>query len=205
MTLAGSEGIERLRRSLRQEASLEGLGGDGRRPSAVLLLLSDGPDGYPQVLLTKRTERVAYHRGEVCFVGGAFDFGDESLVATALREAQEEMGIAPGDVEVLGALDPEMPRTTPFIIQPFVGLLPSPYPFRPSPAEIAEVLMVPLAVIEDPTNFREEAWLREGALDRERYFAYGPHLIWGATARILWQFLSALEDPAPVLGGVYGG
>ena len=147
---------------------------------------------------------MAYHSGEVCFVGGSSDHTDESLLATALREAQEEMGINPGDVEVLGALDPEWPRTTPFVIQPFVGLIKAPYKLRPSAAEIAEVLVVPLTVVRDPVNFREEVWLKDGALERERYFAYGPHLIWGATARILQQFLTVIEDGALASGGIYG-
>jgi 8-oxo-dGTP pyrophosphatase MutT (NUDIX family) len=178
---------------------------EGRRPSAVLLILLQGPSGVLDILFTKRPSQMAYHGGEVCFVGGSADPSDESLLATALREAQEEMGIVPDDVEVLGTLDKERPKTTPFVIQPFVGLLQAPYNFRPNGSEVAEVLVVPLSVVQNPTSFREEVWLKGGELERERYFAYGPHLIWGATARILGQFLNFLKDEDIVAGGLHGG
>ena len=199
------EDIVRLRRSLGWDRGSGVTHDEGRRPSAVLLILVQGPNGELDILFTKRPSQMVYHAGEVCFVGGSSDPSDESLLATALREAQEEMGISADDIEVLGTLDKERPKTTPFVIQPFVGLLQAPYKFRPNASEIAEVLMVPLAAVQNPENFREEAWLRDGELERERYFAYGPHLIWGATARMLGQFLNFLKDEDSVAGGLHGG
>ncbi|PZC47866.1 MAG: 8-oxo-dGTP pyrophosphatase MutT, NUDIX family [Chloroflexi bacterium] len=200
------EDVRRLRRSLGWERGGAGVLDEGRRASAVLLVLLQGPSGELDILFTKRPSQMVHHGGEVCFVGGSSDPSDESLLATALREAQEEMGIVPEDVEVLGTLDTERPKTTPFVIQPFVGLLQAPYDFQPNASEIAEVLVVPLSVVQNPASFREEVWLKGGELERERYFAYGPHLIWGATARILGQFLNFLRDEDLTLaGGLYGG
>jgi len=193
--------IERLRsRLLKEERPLAPE--PGRTPAGVLLLLLPKPEGYA-VLLTKRTDLVEHHKGEISLVGGARDPEDATLLETALREAQEEMGVRPEDVEVLGALEPARPLTSPFVIQPYVGLLPYPYPFRPSPQEIAQVLEVPLASLQDPANLREEARLRHGKVVREHWFAYGEHLIYGATARILRRFLDLLGD-GPEEGGTDG-
>lgn len=164
-------------------------------PAGVLLLLLDRGEG-PALLLTKRSQEVEYHKGEVCFVGGAQDPDDGSLLSTALREAWEEMGVDPTHVEVLGRLDPVRPTVSPFVIYPFVGLLPHPYPFRPSAAEIADVLEIPLAALHDPANQRMEERLRDGRVDHEVSYAYGRHLVFGATARILGQFLALLRTEA---------
>ena len=156
-------------------------------PAAVLIpLLTKG--GEPHILLTKRTHLVKTHKGQVSFPGGVHEPADESLLATALREAREEIGLKPQDVEIVGSLDPIKTTTTGFLIYSFVGHIPYPYPLRINQREVAEVLVVPFKFLADDRNWHQ----RSPAIDkqpRDGYFArYGKHLIWGATARILKMF-----------------
>ena len=164
-------------------------------PAAVLLLLYP-KDGKYCVLLNKRSEEVEHHKGEISFPGGAKDEEDRDFQETALREAQEEMGISPADVTVLGQLDDFTTRSG-FSIQVYVGTIDYPYDFKPSNLEIAEVLEVPLDVLLDPSSLRVETRWEDGQYVDVRSYAYDGHLIYGATARILQQFLSVLEsEPA---------
>ena len=164
-------------------------------PAAVLLLLYP-KDGKYCVLLNKRSEEVEHHKGEISFPGGAKDEEDRDFLETALREAQEEMGISPADVTVLGQLDDFTTRSG-FSIQVYVGTIDYPYDFKPSNLEIAEVLEVPLDVLLDPSSMRVETRWEDGQYVDVRSYAYDGHLIYGATARILQQFLSVLEsEPA---------
>ena len=161
-------------------------------PAAVLLLLYP-KEGEHCVLLNKRTDHVEHHKGEISFPGGAQDPEDASLLETALRETHEEMGIAPTDVTVLGELDDEVIPHTFFSIATFVGTIPYPYQFSPSAREVAEVLEVPLSVLRDPATWREEARVQESRLVPSRSYTYQDHLIFGATARILRQFLEMTD------------
>ena len=168
------------------------ISGPGLKASAVLLLLYQ-KDGEYCVLFNKRTEEVEFNKGELCFPGGAKDPEDPDLTATALRETYEEMGIRPADVTILGELDDSTTRSG-FVIHPLVGTIPYPYDFNPSSIEVAEVLEVPIPTLFDGRNIREEARVQpDGQLVRVRSYAYGPHLIYGATARILDQLLDLLE------------
>jgi len=169
--------------------------GDGLVPAGVLVLLGVPPEGEPRLLLQKRSERVAHHQGEVSFPGGAQDSGDPNLLATALRETEEEMGVSPGDVEVLGALAPQVTRTG-FLVRPFVAWVPYPYPLRPN-EEVAEVVEVPLSALWDPQGLRQEVHLWSGRVERRYAFAYNRRVIFGATARIL---MDLVERASPVLG-----
>ena len=159
-------------------------------PAAVLLLLYP-KDGEYCILLNKRSEEVEYHKGEISFPGGVRDPEDRDFQETALREAQEEMGIDPEDVTVLGELDDVVTRTG-FAVRVFVGTIPYPYPLSPSSREIAEVLEVPIRELSEPANLREEACWADGEVSRSYCYAYGEHLIFGATARIVTQFLELL-------------
>ena len=157
--------------------------------SAGVLLLLYMKDWEVCVLLNKRTDRVEHHKGEISFPGGGQDPEDATILDTALREADEEMGIKQEDVEILGKLDQASTRSM-FVITPFVGTIPPSYPFQPSRIEVAEILEVPLLTLLDSFNRQETA--RAGENVGSKDYAYGEHLIWGATARILTQFLGLI-------------
>jgi len=141
------------------------------------------------ILFTRRTETVGHHRGQISFPGGAEEPGDESLSRTALRETEEELGIAPEDVRLLGTLAPIVTITN-FYVEPYVAAIPQPYLFRPAEAEIAEVLEVPLSALRDPAILEKKRL--PGREEVILFYNYGPHVIWGATARILAELLEAL-------------
>ncbi len=165
---------------------------DTLTPAAVLVLLYPKDDDYC-VLLNKRSEKVEHHKGEISFPGGGQETQDADLLQTALRETEEEMGISPADVTVLGELD-EVETRSRFRVRAFVGTIAAGYRFSPSSAEIAEVLEAPVATLRDAANRRVETrWDKADSITAYAY-AYNEHLIFGATARILRQFLDILED-----------
>lgn len=168
-------------------------------PAAVLLLLY-AKEGAYHVLLNKRSELVEHHKGEISFPGGARDPVDKDFLDTALRETEEEMGVSRGDVTILGELDDIVTRTN-FGVRVFVGTIPYPYPFKPSQDEIAEVLEVPLSVLQDPANLRQDARWVDGQLITSNAYACGEHLVFGATATILEQFLDLLDQVPQQRGG----
>ena len=161
-------------------------------PAAVMILLYP-KDGEFCVLLNKRSQEVEHHKGEISFPGGARDPEDRDFLDTALRETEEEMGIARGDITLLGRLDDIVTRTD-FSVAVFVGTIPYPYAFHPSPIEIAEVLEVPVSALLDPANHRYETRLDGAQLETVVSYAHGEHLVFGATARILDQFLETAGE-----------
>ncbi len=156
--------------------------------SAGVMVLLYPKQGELNVLLNKRTNRVEHHKGEISFPGGARDPEDATILDTALRETEEEMGIKREDVEVIRQLDQVSTRSG-FAITPFVGAIPPSYPFASSNIEVAEILEVPLSGLLDPANLRENVSVRDRGMSIEYAYSYGEHLVWGATARILTQFL----------------
>lgn len=157
-------------------------------PAAVLLpLFNKGGECY--ILLTKRTETLLYHKGQICFPGGACHESDEGLVQTALRETYEEIGVEPRDVDVLGELDSMGTITSNFLITPYVGIIPYPYEFKVSDDEIESIIEVPVMELLDEKNCREEAYDLEGEILIGNVYDYQGNVIWGATARMLKQFL----------------
>jgi len=162
---------------------------DGQRRAAVLVPLFVH-DGALRVLLTRRTETVEHHRGQISFPGGVEEDDDPSPFSTATRETEEELGIAPEDVRLLGALTP-LTTVTDFFVEPFVGAIPYPHVLRPAEAEIAEVIDAPVAALLDP-KILEERLLPDRA-EPTLFYHYGEHVIWGATARILKELLDALR------------
>jgi dephospho-CoA kinase len=162
--------------------------GTGRRLSAVLLPIYKKGDDY-YIVLTKRSEDMEHHKGQVSFPGGAYEEADGELRNTALREAFEEVGIKPDDVEILGTLDGEVTATSNFTIAPFVGAIPHPYDFKVNTLEVQILIEAPVAALLDPLNFRPQTPDSEGRLHPWGYFRYGEHKITGITARILKQFL----------------
>ena len=165
---------------------------EGLMPAAVMLLLYRKDDDYC-VLLNKRSMTVEHHKGEMSFPGGAKDPEDVDFEATARRETYEEMGIAPDDITLLGRLDDNVTRSN-FLVKVFVGTIPYPYEFRPSSIEIAEVVEIPLSVLRDPACWRWDSRIEDGKREAVRSYGYQEHLVYGATAKILDQFLDVVED-----------
>jgi len=161
----------------------------GERRAAVLVPLFVR-ETVLHVLFTRRTETLEHHRGQISFPGGSEEPGDETLLATALRETEEELGIRPADVRSLGALPP-LSTTTGFYVEPFVGAIPHPYPFRPASAEIAELVEVPVPALLEPGAL--ESRMLTGRPEPTLFYRYGAHVIWGATARMLKELLDALR------------
>ena len=165
---------------------------DGLMPAAVMLLLYR-KDGDYCVLLNKRSMTVEHHKGEMSFPGGAKDPEDTDFEDTARRETHEEMGIARDDITILGRLDDNVTRSN-FLVKVFVGTIPYPYDFQPSSIEIAEVVEIPLNVLRDPGSWRWDSRLEDGERVSVRSYGYQDHLVYGATAKILDQFIEIVED-----------
>mgnify|MGYP001583421304 CR=1 FL=1 len=160
--------------------------------AAVLVPLFQ-KDGDCHLLFTKRSEEVKYHKGEISFPGGVVDEEDRELIHTALREAREEIGLKESDVQIIGVLD-DIVTITEFIVTPIVGLFPYPYPFKVSEVEIAELIEVPLASLLKKDCFSEREIFRGSEREIVYAYEYGKHIIWGATARILKQFLDLIPS-----------
>lgn len=182
---------ELVKRAL-ADRELERVPESGLTPAAVLVLLYE-KDGDYCVLLNKRSEEVEYHRGEISFPGGARDPEDGDSLDTALRETEEEMGILRGDVTVLGEMD-EVATRSRFRVRVFAGTIEHPYDFDPNADEIAEVVEFPITALKDPNSRRVETHWQQGGPVNTYSYAYGEHLVFGATARILQQFLGLLDD-----------
>ncbi|MEP6993013.1 MAG: CoA pyrophosphatase [Acidobacteriota bacterium] len=159
------------------------------RRAAVLIPLFVR-DGALWILFTRRTETVEHHRGQISFPGGAEEADDETLLATALRETREEIGVAESDVRYLGALSP-LTTVTDFYVEPFVGAIPSPYAFTVEQAEIAEMIEAPVAALLDPKIL--ETKILPGREEPVLFYHYGQHVIWGATGRMLQELLEAIR------------
>lgn len=153
------------------------------RPAGVLIPIQV-IDGAANVILTKRSSHLKHHPGQIAFPGGKQDEGDADVVAAALREADEEIGLRPDNVRVLGTL-PAHETVTSFTVTPVVGEVVEPFEFKPEPGEVDEVFRVPLSHVSEPRNFLIEGRRWRG--QRRQYYTvpYGPYYIWGATARML--------------------
>jgi 8-oxo-dGTP pyrophosphatase MutT (NUDIX family) len=163
----------------------------GPVPAAVLLPLFL-KEGEWHLLFTKRASRLTHHSGEISFPGGVCDPCDRDSRATALRETWEEVGIAPGDVEVLGELDDCHSRYN-YLVTPVVGLFPSNYQLIVNDQEIERIIEVPLSHFGKPGVFRVEDWQWQGARRAMYFYIHGEDEIWGLTARILKQFLDIMS------------
>ncbi len=160
-------------------------------PAAVLLPLYKKHGEY-HILLTRRTQKVEHHKGQISFPGGARHEHDRGIRDTALRETFEEIGVRPEDVQILGELDNMGTLTSNYLVTPFVGIIPYPYELTVNRDEIEKLIEVPLSALADEKNHREEVYVIEGIKFKAIMFDYRDHVIWGATARILEQFLDLL-------------
>ena len=161
---------------------------DASRISAAVLLPIYCKQVEYYILFTKRTQKVKEHKGQISFPGGGQE-GDETLVNTALRECAEEIGLMAEEVEILGELDDTISVTSNYIISPFAALIPWPYQFKVSEEEIEELIEVPISALLDRDCQRQETEIIEGEAVISYFYDYQGRVIWGATARILKEFL----------------
>lgn len=151
-------------------------------PAAVLVPILHGP--APGILLTKRASHLKAHAGQVAFPGGRVEPGDRSPEAAALREAEEEVGLDPGRVELIGRL-PDYVTGTGFRVSPVLGLLPSGLELLPSPGEVEAIFTLPLHVLLDPAAPERRREMIRGRMREYWVWPHPEHRIWGATAAIL--------------------
>lgn len=183
-------GIEHIREFIRGFQRRELQNPHLKKAAVLILLYPKGRDLY--VLLTKRTEDVEHHKGQISFPGGSQDGKDTDLVSTALRESEEEIGLRRDAVHVLGLFD-EYETPSGFAITPVIAYAPSMPPLKPNAVEVAEILEVPLSLFLDNRNERIEQRVRFGVLLDVYFYRYGEYEIWGATAAILRAFLLSLR------------
>jgi 8-oxo-dGTP pyrophosphatase MutT (NUDIX family) len=194
MTSARSVGAQ-LRRVLLEPEQAAALEVHGHTDAAVLVpLYLDG--GELHAVFTKRREDLRRHPGEISFPGGRVDADDADLRHTALREAQEEIGLPPDAVELLGALQPTPTIATGYAVYPFVGLIEPGRQWELSAREVAAVLELPLHALID--GYARKRLVRRGLPIRTDTYTVGEHLIWGATARMLADLFDRI---GPLLAG----
>ena len=167
----------------------------GNTDAAVLIPLYPKAGDFVAVLTERRSD-LRRHAGEISFPGGRQDEPDEDLRATALREAEEEIGLAPSDVELVGALPPTGTFVTGYVIHPFVGLIEPGHEWKPQEAEVERVLELSLPDLR--RGFEMQRLLKKGVPIKTPTYTVNGTLVWGATARILQHLLERL---APVLPG----
>lgn len=186
---------DRARRVLAQHQPRE-LSLEDRRPAGVLLLLHH-VEGADHIVFQQRTQGVRHHKGEISFPGGARDPEDTTLLDTALRETHEEIGVPPDLVEVYGQLDDTETFVSNYLVRPFVGAAPADVEltFVEAEREVRELLHVP---VEHLLSEEARIWKvaeRDGVTESSPAYGFEDSVIWGATARMLGQFLGLL-DPA---------
>ena len=193
--MPAAELIARLRAALLDPAEAEEIDAHGRTEAAVLVPIFGLPE-RPGLVFTERRADLRRHAGEISFPGGRRDHPAESLIETALREAEEEIGLAPSEVEVLGALPPIGTFVTDYKVHPFVGLIGGDLGrLEPNPAEVETVLAFELEELR--RAFAMRRLVRRGLPIRTPTYLVGEHLIWGATARILAELLTRLDESQP--------
>jgi 8-oxo-dGTP pyrophosphatase MutT (NUDIX family) len=184
--------VERLRCRLQRADSIERPHPGTELKAAAVLLPLLRRDGQLRLLYTRRSDRLASHRGEVAFPGGRFDRRDPHLLAAALREAHEEVGIEPQAVDVLGSFEGRRTHSTDIMVTPFVGLVRGTPELRPDPKEVAEVFDVPLSLLANPRYRGAYQWQRNGTTSDRPAILYRGHVIWGLTYELTIGFLELL-------------
>jgi 8-oxo-dGTP pyrophosphatase MutT (NUDIX family) len=164
----------------------------GLRRAAVLVPVLER-DGEICFLFTKRPQELRRHGGQVCFPGGRIDATDADDLAAALRETEEEIGLPPGRVEVLGRLDETLVLVSGFRLTPWVGRVPYPFPYAPHAQEVEGILVVPVAELLAPGAHRTQELVAYGIPHEVHFYDVQGEVIWGATARVVTQLLELWE------------
>jgi 8-oxo-dGTP pyrophosphatase MutT (NUDIX family) len=165
----------------------------GLRRAAVLVPLLER-DGEICFLFTKRPLELRLHAGQVCFPGGRVDATDADDLAAALRETEEEIGLPPAKVEVLGRLDETLVLVSGHRLTPWVGRVPYPFPYAPHAAEVDGILIVPVADLLAPGVHRTQELVAYGVPHEVHFYDVQGEVIWGATARVVTQLLQIWEE-----------
>ncbi len=189
--LAGTlPGLEAQLRFAPRAARITAAAVPPRVAAALILLYPVGGEAF--VPLTLRAERLARHAGQISLPGGASDPG-ETAVETALREAQEEIGIDPASLRVIGELTPLHITVSGFTLHPIVAATDERPVFNPAPAEVAAILEMPLDHLRDESRVRRGTLVRDGVTVEYPYFDLDGHEVWGATAMVLSELTWVLE------------
>ena len=202
-SIPGPQQLEELRRVLGQprtrlvsgdfpEVGFEG----AHTPAAVLVPLVVSSDGAT-VLLTKRTDHLRHHPGQISFPGGRMEAEDKSTLETALRETEEEVGLNRRHVEILGSL-PDYYTGTGFCITPLIGLVHRPFKLTLDAFEVAEAFEVPLTHFLNPANHQRHSMEFQGRMVDFHAMPYDRHYIWGATAGIIMSLYRLMHGQPPV-------
>jgi 8-oxo-dGTP pyrophosphatase MutT (NUDIX family) len=165
------------------------------RPAAVLVPLFES-EGEWHLLYTRRTDNVESHPGQVAFPGGAIEASDGTPAAAALREANEEIGLPPSQVSILGQMNPLL-TVTQFMVTPVVAQIPWPFPLKINPGEVASAFQVPLAFLANPANLEKrprEPLIPGRPIDVLYFRPYSDEVIWGVTARITADLLQIISS-----------
>jgi 8-oxo-dGTP pyrophosphatase MutT (NUDIX family) len=182
---------EKLRRFLAQRPK-KSITDTERTPSAVLVPIYYR-EGQCHILFTRRTNNVKEHKGQISFPGGARQNG-ESLLDTALRESREEIGLDPADVEILGELDDTLTFVSNYVVTPFVGVIPWPNSLKVDGWEASEIIETPIVALLDEGSCEYKKEVFDGKPVTSFFYHYNGDVIWGATARILHQFLELFRQ-----------
>lgn len=186
------EYLDRLRRRLTPAHAVARPTPNKGRAAAVLAPLIVRGDSI-DVLYTRRSDRIASHRGQVAFPGGGFDRRDPDLMATALRETHEEVGVEPAAIQVLGSFAGRRTFSTNIDVTPFVGVIEGMPELRADPREVAEIFTVPLAALSDPRYRGRHRWNRGGQDSGYPAILYGGQVIWGLTFHLTLTLLELLD------------
>jgi 8-oxo-dGTP pyrophosphatase MutT (NUDIX family) len=184
--------LEPVERAYQLRDVLEGERPDARKAAVLIGLFEQ--EGETTLVFIRRASTLRSHSGEIAFPGGSVDATDASPVWTALREAQEEIGLHPSRAEVLGVMPPVFTVVSNFLITPVVAFLPrGPGELSLQASEVAELLLLPLRGLADPAIAHTEEWTRGGLARTVYFYDYGTYRIWGATARMLNTLLGLLN------------
>lgn len=177
---------------------LPGIQSDAPEPAAVLIPIVKDQNEWKLLFIKRTLHPDDRHSGQIAFPGGRADQVDQDLLYTALREAEEEIGIDPGDIEILGSSCP-ITTVTNYWITPFIGILPWPYPLKISMDEVQKTILIPITWLNDPEHRQQKSWQSpyHPGVDLPVIFfdEYNGEVLWGATAQIVVDFLEIILSP----------